>query len=214
VAYLGASLSMRFLGLTEAQRQHTHAGIELCETHGLMAWLPILKLSQATLATQQPDRESIEAGIEDILECYNMWTDAGAGMFTPWFNYEVAAAKLALGDLTAAENYLERAKQCCRDNDEHWLEPDVLCLEAALNEASETDPETVSQMYAAATTSARAMGANLAGRKTSLAHARFLAGIGNRQKALDVLRDADNIVDSARNLSLHHEEKELIEMMS
>jgi len=214
VAYLGASLSMRFLGLKDVQRQHTDSGIELCEAYGLMAWLPILKLSQATLATQQSDHETVETGIKNILECYDIWTDAGAGMFAPWFNYEVAAAQLALGDFASAENYLDLAKQCSRDNDEHWLDPDILCLEATLNQAWGTDPETVSQLYAAAAASARAMGANLAGRKTSLAHARFLAGTGNREKAMDVLRDADTIIDSAGHLSIHQEESELLETIS
>ena len=214
VAYLGASLTTRFLGLAESQQEHTTAGIELCEEHGLMAWLPILKLSQATLATRQPDQESVETGINGILESYKMWTGAGAGMFAPWFNYEVAEANLALRNFTVAEDYLERAKQSSRDNDEHWLDPDILCLEAAVHETAGADPEAVSQMYAAAEASARSLGANLAGRRASLAHARLLGKIGDRQRALEVLRAADPVIDSARYLPLHDEERALLKELS
>ena len=214
VAYLGAAITMRFLGLADLQQKQTAAGIELCEEHGLKSWLPILRLSQASLATRQPDRETVETGIEDILNSHDLWTGAGAGMFAPWFHYEVAAAKLALGDLTAAEDYLGRAKQACRENDEHWMESDIYRLEAALKEASNLDPEFVLEAYAGAEASARKLGAKLASRRASLEHARFLHKIGNRQKALDVLRGADAIVDSARHLSIHDEEMLLLKQLS
>jgi tetratricopeptide (TPR) repeat protein len=214
VAYLGASLSMRFLGLSDIQKKHTADGIELCEAHGLMAWLPILKLSRASLATRQPDRETVAAGVEDILESHKIWTGAGAGTFMSWFHYEVAQAKLALGDLVAAEDYLGRAKQSCDDNDERWLEPDIYSLEACLKEKSNMDSDLVSQAYAEAESSARNFGAKLAGLKSSTAHARFLYKIGNRQKALDVLRNADTIIDRAGSLSIHDEKNLLLSELS
>jgi class 3 adenylate cyclase/tetratricopeptide (TPR) repeat protein len=191
VAYLGAAISMRFLGLADLQQKQTAAGIELCETYGLMAWLPILKFSQATLMTRQSDQDAVAAGIENMLDCHKTWTGAGAGMFTPWFNFEIATAKLALGDIAAAQEFVERAKQCSHHNDEHWVDPDILCLEAAIQEADHIEPEAVSHLYGAAEASARLIGANLAGRKASLAHAQLLCRIGDREKAHEVLRAAD-----------------------
>ena len=214
VAYLGAALSTRFLGLRDAQNQHTIAGIELCESHGLMAWLPILNLSRASLATRQKDRETVEAGITDIIESYEIWTGAGAGAFAPWFHYEIATAKLALGDLAAAEEYLGRSKQACNDSDERWLESDIYRLEAALKEKSGLDPALVSHAYAEAELSARRFGAKLAGLKASTSHARFLGKIGDNQKALEVLRDADSVIDSAQCLSIHDEKITLLKTLS
>ena len=214
VAYLGASLSMRFLGLSDAQQKYTAAGIDLCESWGLKAWLPILTLSRASLATRQPDHEAVEMGVEDILEAYKIWTNAGAGTFSTWFHYEVASAKLALGDFDVAEEYLKLARQACHECDDHWLEADIYRLEASLKEKTNCDPGMVSAAYAGAEYLARNLGTKLAGLKTSVDHARFLCKIGDRSKALGVLRDADTIIDTSRRLSIHDETKSLLKELS
>ncbi|MEX0280478.1 MAG: AAA family ATPase [Arenibacterium sp.] len=202
VAYLGTSISARFLGLWDRLDSYNRDGIDLCEAHGLKSWLPVLQLSAATLRVHKGDDSAAIDGLASIREAHEMWTGAGAGTFLPWFHYESACGCLKLGQLDEAADAVERAKRQCEVNDERWLEPEILRIEAQLLERIGQEVEVVNEAYGKASKRALELGAKLAGFQISLDHARLLAKIGATDRALSVLDENWDIVDTEGRLNV------------
>jgi class 3 adenylate cyclase/tetratricopeptide (TPR) repeat protein len=209
VAYLGTSISTRFLGLWDRLDRYNREGIDLCLAHGLKSWLPVLRLSAASLHLEHGDDGSVADGIASINEALNMWTGAGAGTFLPWFHYEKASGHVRLGQLDDAAEAIDRAKRQCEINDERWLEPEILRLEARLLYKLGQEVEAVSAAYAAASIRARELGTNLTGFRASLDHAKFLVEAGAREQAQKALAEEWEVTDTARHLSDHKVRREL-----
>jgi class 3 adenylate cyclase/tetratricopeptide (TPR) repeat protein len=203
VAYLGTSISTRFLGLWDRLDRYSCEGIDLCLAHGLKSWLPVLQLSAASLRVHSGDDGTVVDGIALIKEAHDMWTGAGAGTFLPWFHYESACGHLKLGQLDEAAEAIDRAKRQCEINDERWLEPEILRVEAQLLRRSGQDVEAVGEVYATASKRAQELGANLTGFQTSLDHARMLAENGATERALRILAEDWGVMDTASRLDCH-----------
>ena len=202
VAYLGTSISARFLGLWDRLDRYNRDGIDLCVAHGLKSWLPVLQLSAATLRVHKGDDSAAIDGLASIREAHEMWTGAGAGTFLPWFHYESACGCLKLGQLDEAADAVERAKRQCEVNDERWLEPEILRIEAQLLERLGQEVEVVNEAYGKASKRALELGAKLAGFQISLDHTRLLAKIGATDRALSVLGEDWDIVDTEGRLNV------------
>jgi len=209
VAYLGTSISTRFLGLWDRLDRHNREGIDLCLNHGLKSWLPVLMLSDASLHVENGDGDVVADGIAAINEALNMWTGAGAGTFLPWFHYEVANGHLKLGQLDEAAEAIDRAKRQCEINDERWLEPEILWLEAQLFCRSGREIEVVNEAYVTVATRARELGTNLTGFQASLDHAKLLTEAGVHELALKALVEDWEVNDTAGLLSGHGIRREL-----
>jgi class 3 adenylate cyclase/predicted ATPase len=203
VAFLGSSISTRFLGLWELLDQYNREGIDLCLAHGLKSWLPVLTLSAASLHVQKGDDDDVARGIASVREAHDMWTGAGAGTFLPWFHYEIASGHLRLGQLDEAAEFVDRARRQCESNDERWLEPEILRLDAQLRRRSGQNVEAVGAAYEAATSRARELGVNLTGFQVAVEHAQMLAEIGANEPALRALADDWGVNDSAGHLDCH-----------
>ncbi len=209
-AYLGTSISMRFIGLWDRLDQYNRDGIDLCLDFGLKSWLPVLRLSAACLQLENGDDDVVADGITAAKEALNMWTGAGAGTFLPWFYYEVANGHLKIGELDEAANAIERAKRQCEINDERWLEPEILRLEAELFHRSGRELEAVSDAYSSVVAHARELGTNLTGFRASLDHAQLLVDANAHELAVKVLADGWDVTDTAGVLSGHEVRKHLL----